>query len=111
MPHDEMQAVGLRDALSGRRGVTEKRMFGGVCFMLRGHMLCGIGKRGFIDRKANVQIVDWRHAPISQIYYRYDEGDDYDEMIEGRKFQGIVDARRNVSIAALSRAFVSVGLL
>ena len=33
-----------------------------------------IGKSGFIDRGANVQIVDWRNAPVSQIYYRYDEG-------------------------------------
>ncbi len=57
-----------------------------------------IGKRGFIDRKANVQIVDWRNAPVSQIYYRYDEGDDYDEEIAGRVFSGILEVRRNVSI-------------
>jgi hypothetical protein len=50
MAHDEMLAMRLRDALSGRRGVTEKRMFGGICFMLRGHMLCGIGKPGFMFR-------------------------------------------------------------
>ncbi len=42
-----------------------------------------IGKRGFIDRKENIQIVDWRNAPISRIYYRYDEGDDYEEEIAG----------------------------
>jgi DNA helicase-2/ATP-dependent DNA helicase PcrA len=57
-----------------------------------------IGKRGFIDRKNNVQIVDWRNAPISQIYYRYDEGDDYDELIGGRELSGLVEKRRNVSI-------------
>src|SRR5580765_2869182 len=33
-----------------------------------------IGKRGHIDRAAGVQIVDWRNAPVSRIYYRYDEG-------------------------------------
>jgi DNA helicase-2/ATP-dependent DNA helicase PcrA len=59
-----------------------------------------IGKRGFIDRQANVQIVDWRNAPISQIYYRYEEGDDYDDSIEGRSFRGVLEVRRNVSIAA-----------
>lgn len=58
-----------------------------------------VGKRGFIDRKSNVQIVDWRNAPISQIYYRYDEGDDYDEQIAGRNLEGVVAVRRNVSIA------------
>lgn len=58
-----------------------------------------IGKRGFIDRSSNVQIVDWRNAPISRIYYRYEEGDDYEEEIAGRRVDGIVEARRNVSIA------------
>ena len=58
-----------------------------------------IGKRGFIDRKSNVQIVDWRNAPVSRIYYRYEEGDDYEEEIAGRRIEGMVEARRNVSIA------------
>lgn len=58
-----------------------------------------IGKRGFIDRQSNVQIVDWRNAPISRIYYRYEEGDDYEEEIAGRRVDGVVDARRNISIA------------
>jgi DNA helicase II / ATP-dependent DNA helicase PcrA len=57
-----------------------------------------VGKRGFIDREANVQIVDWRNAPISRIYYRYEEGDDYEEEIAGRRVEGVVEARRNVSI-------------
>lgn len=57
-----------------------------------------VGKRGFIDRKSNVQIVDWRNAPISRIYYRYEEGDDYEEDIAGRKVVGLLSVRRNVSI-------------
>ena len=58
-----------------------------------------IGKRGFIDRSQNVQIVDWRNAPISQVYYRYEEGDDYDENVDGRVFSGMVEVRRNLTIA------------
>jgi DNA helicase-2/ATP-dependent DNA helicase PcrA len=58
-----------------------------------------VGKRGFIDRKHNVQIVDWRNAPVSRIYYRYDEGDDYEEDIAGRRTSGVVEVRRNVSIS------------
>ena len=58
-----------------------------------------IGKRGFIDRAQNVQIVDWRNAPISQVYYRYDEGDDYEENTGGRVFSGVVEVRRNLTIA------------
>ncbi len=57
-----------------------------------------IGKRGFIDRSSNVQIVDWRNAPVSRIYYRYEEGDDYEEEIALRRVDGVVEARRNVSI-------------
>src|SRR4026209_930417 len=49
-----------------------------------------VGKRGFIDRSSNVQIVDWRNAPVSQINYRYEEGDDYEEEIAGRKVEGVV---------------------
>jgi DNA helicase-2/ATP-dependent DNA helicase PcrA len=58
-----------------------------------------VGKRGFIDRQSNVQIVDWRNAPVSRIYYRYEEGDDYEEEIAGRRVEGVVEVRRNVSIA------------
>src|SRR6187200_2837269 len=58
-----------------------------------------VGKRGFIDRQSNVQIVDWRNAPVSRIYYRYEEGDDYEEEIAGRRVEGLVEARRNVSIS------------
>src|ERR1041384_2143132 len=57
-----------------------------------------VGKRGFIDRSSNVQIVDWRNAPVSRIYYRYEEGDDYEEEIAGRRVEGVVEVRRNVSI-------------
>lgn len=57
-----------------------------------------IGKRGFIDRTSNVQIVDWRNAPVSRIYYRYEEGDDYEEEFAGKALDGVVEARRNVSI-------------
>jgi len=57
-----------------------------------------IGKRGFIDRTSNVQIVDWRNAPVSRIYYRYEEGDDYEEEFAGKSMDGVVEARRNVSI-------------
>jgi hypothetical protein len=40
----------LRAALRSHKAVTEKRMFGGVCFLLRGNMLCGTGKVDFMFR-------------------------------------------------------------
>jgi TfoX N-terminal domain len=60
--HDEL--VGrLRDALAGRRGVTEKRMFGGVCFMLYGNMLCGAGKNGYMFRVDRARLAEARRLP------------------------------------------------
>ncbi|MEX2148981.1 MAG: TfoX/Sxy family protein [Steroidobacteraceae bacterium] len=41
---NEALAARLRKALAGRRNVVEKKMFGGVCFLLRGNMLCGMGE-------------------------------------------------------------------
>ena len=42
MPYNEKLGERLREALSGQRNVVEKRMFGGLAFMVRGHMCCGI---------------------------------------------------------------------
>lgn len=42
MPHDPTLADAMRKALSRRKGISEKRMFGGVCFLLDGNMLCGV---------------------------------------------------------------------
>jgi len=50
MAYDEAQAERLRRALAGRRAVAEKKMFGGLCFMLSDHMLCGIGWDGLMFR-------------------------------------------------------------
>jgi TfoX/Sxy family transcriptional regulator of competence genes len=42
MAYDEKLAERVRQALAERDDVVEKRMFGGVAFMVRGHMSCGI---------------------------------------------------------------------
>jgi hypothetical protein len=39
---DEVLAERVQEALKGTRGVTERRMFGGLAFMLHGHMFVGI---------------------------------------------------------------------
>lgn len=57
-----------------------------------------IGRGTHLDTKSGVRIVDWRDAPISRLYYRYDEGDEYDEVFGGREVTGEVITRRSVSI-------------
>jgi hypothetical protein len=42
MPYDPHLADLMRAALSGKRGIVEKKMFGGYCWMLHGNMLCGV---------------------------------------------------------------------
>ena len=46
MAYDEEVAERIRAMLSGRSDVHEKKMFGGLCFMVRGHMCCAISGRG-----------------------------------------------------------------
>jgi len=42
MAYDETTATLVRDALGTDPRITEKKMFGGLCFMLNGNMLCGV---------------------------------------------------------------------
>lgn len=42
MAYDEQLADRVRAALADRGGVSERKMFGGLAFMVDGHMACGI---------------------------------------------------------------------
>lgn len=42
MAYSEELAQRVRDVLKDRSGVVEKKMFGGLAFMVDGHMCCGI---------------------------------------------------------------------
>lgn len=46
-----------------------------------------------------LRIVDWRNAPISRLFYQYDEGDEYEEEMGGRSREGRVAARRTLHVA------------
>lgn len=45
-----------------------------------------------------MRIVDWRNAPVTRIFYRYQQGDEYEEEFAGRMREGEVLARRMVRI-------------
>jgi hypothetical protein len=55
MAYSEADAERMRAALKGVRGIAEQKMFGGICFLLRGNMLCGIGEPGFMFRVGKEQ--------------------------------------------------------
>jgi TfoX/Sxy family transcriptional regulator of competence genes len=42
MPCDEQLVARVRAVLKRTRGTAERRMFGGVCFTLKGNMACGV---------------------------------------------------------------------
>jgi len=42
MVYDEDLANRIRKVFARQRNVSEKKMFGGLTFMLRGHMCCGV---------------------------------------------------------------------
>jgi|SRR3954447_15512677 TfoX/Sxy family transcriptional regulator of competence genes len=42
MPYDEKTLDRVRAILAARRDVTEKRMIGGLCFLVNGNMCCGV---------------------------------------------------------------------
>lgn len=44
MAYNEGLVERVRLALLAETEIEEKRMFGGVCFLVRGHMVCGVEK-------------------------------------------------------------------
>jgi hypothetical protein len=50
MAYSQALADRVRSAIGNRRDVAEKKMFGGVVFLLRGNMLVGIWQQSLIVR-------------------------------------------------------------
>jgi TfoX/Sxy family transcriptional regulator of competence genes len=46
MAYDEKTAGRVRELLSNCPDVTERKMMGGLCFMVQGHMCCSVSGRG-----------------------------------------------------------------
>ncbi len=58
MSFDEKLATRVRMALAGRDDVVEKKMFGGLCFMVNGAMCCGLTRSDFMVRVGPAQYDD-----------------------------------------------------
>lgn len=57
-----------------------------------------LGRGTYLDSEHGVRVVDWRNAPVSRIYYRYQEGESYEELFGDRSVDGEVLVRRDVTI-------------
>jgi hypothetical protein len=93
----------MRSALTRRRGVTERKMFGGTCFLLHGNMLCAASKRGFM----------FRVGPEAEARALARRGAKPMEM-NGRRYRGFVRVAPNLCSArqmpgwvALAHAYVA----
>lgn len=80
MAYEESVAERVRQVLRGRRGVTERKMFGGIAFMVRGHMCCGVNgkdlmlrlgeeKAAAARRQRHVREMDSTGKPLKSMVY------------------------------------------
>jgi TfoX/Sxy family transcriptional regulator of competence genes len=93
MAFDEGLAERLRDLLKQHNNVSEKKMFGGLAFMLDGHMFVGIlgdrlmarvGPAGYEDtlRRPHVSEMDFTGKPMKGYVYIAPEGFESDQDLE-----------------------------
>ena len=80
MAFDEGVAQRLRRIFSGWKGITEKRMFGGIAFMDRGNMCCGVVNDALMARvgpgayrealkRAHAREMDFTGKPLKGFVY------------------------------------------
>ncbi len=80
MAYDEMLADRIRDVLADTADVTEQKMFGGLAFMVRRHMVCGVmhddlmlrlgpNAASAALRHAHVRPMDFTGRPMSSMVY------------------------------------------
>ena len=80
MAYDEVLAERVRELLADRTDVTERRMFGGLAFMVGGHMACGVsggdlmvrvGKEGYADAlgRAHAREMDFTGRSSNTMVY------------------------------------------
>ena len=85
MAFDEGLAERIRECFSQRSDVEEKKMFGGLCFMVSRHMCCGIVGDTFMGRvspdsyaaclqEPHVREMDFTGRPMKGMIYVAPEG-------------------------------------
>lgn len=67
MAFDEGLAERIRYALKDEPGVTEKKMFGGLCFLVSGNMCCGIVKDTLMVRVGPAQYEECIQLPHARV--------------------------------------------
>lgn len=68
MAFDEELAARIRGRLARQAGVSEKKMFGGLAFLLNGNMCCGVHKREMIVRLDPGRLAEALAQPHTRIF-------------------------------------------
>jgi TfoX/Sxy family transcriptional regulator of competence genes len=111
MAYDEGLAERVRGILADREDVSEKKMFGGIAFMVRGHMAVGIlkddlmvrvGREVYEDlvRRPHARPMDFTGRPMKGFLYVASAGLDADAELERWTGHGVACA---LSLPAKSR--------
>lgn len=97
LEHLQARLDQLRRGRGGEQVDPESPYFGHLCLHEDGRK-----SHIFIGRATRIgdglRIVDWRNAPVSRMFYRYEEGDEFEEELAGRLREGRVLARRTLHI-------------
>ena len=70
MAYDERLFRRIKDLLANTKGIEPKKMFGGICFMHRGNMLCGIDGQRLMVRVGPEQysvVLKMKYAKVMDI--------------------------------------------
>jgi TfoX/Sxy family transcriptional regulator of competence genes len=65
--YDEGLAERIREQLQDRRDVTEKKMFGGICFLVKGKMCCAITQEAFMVRVGTEAYAEALSKPYARV--------------------------------------------
>jgi hypothetical protein len=63
MAYDQKLAERVRGLMKGRKGVTEKEMFGGLAFLRDTKMFVGVNKDEFLARVGKEAHAEWMKKP------------------------------------------------
>ena len=92
MAYDEALAARIRAALQDQDAVTERKMFGGIAFMVGGNMACGVIRDDLMVRvgpdahdaavtEPHVRPMDFAHRPMRGMVYVAPDGVRSDEAL------------------------------
>jgi len=98
--YNEVLADQIRAALAGRQDITERKMFGGIAFMMRGNMFCGVMKDNLMVRvgpehheealaQPYARPMDFTGRPLKGMIYVEPEGYQADKALEWWVEQGL----------------------